>query len=54
MNSSTPTSDEAMEYEANSLLVDFIEALEKIDQDSDIAKLNETSISDNNGGRIKL
>lgn len=35
-------------------LVDFIEALQKIDTQSPLAKLNETTISDNNGGRIEL
>jgi len=35
-------------------LVDFIEALQKIDTKATLAKLNETTISDNNGGRIEL
>lgn len=38
----------------DSNLVDLIELLEKIDGDSPLAKLNETTISDNNGGRINL
>lgn len=35
-------------------LVDFIETLQKIDTKSPLAKLNETTIADNNGGRIEL
>ncbi len=35
-------------------LVEFMEALEEIDENSPLAKLNEVSISDNNGGRIYL
>lgn len=37
-----------------SSLVDFIEELEKIDTAAPMAKLNETTISDSNGGRIEL
>jgi hypothetical protein len=36
------------------LLVELIETLQKIDVHSKLAKLNETSIADNNGGRIQL
>ena len=36
------------------LLVDLIELLKKINEHSKLAKLNETTISDNNGGRIQL
>ncbi len=36
------------------LLVELIELLQKIDEHGKLAKLNETSISDNNGGRIQL
>lgn len=36
------------------LLVELIELLQKIDVHGKLAKLNETSISDNNGGRIEL
>lgn len=35
-------------------LVNVMEVLQKIDLDDPLAKLNETSISDNNGGRIEL
>jgi hypothetical protein len=35
-------------------LVELAEILAKIDTDKQIAKLNETTISDNNGGRIYL
>jgi hypothetical protein len=37
-----------------SSLVEFVETLESIDTTSPLAKLNETTISDNNGGRIEL
>ena len=33
-------------------LVDLVELLDNIDESSSISKLNETSISDNNGSRI--
>ena len=36
------------------LLVELIDTLQKIDVHGKLAKLNETSIADNNGGRIKL
>ena len=36
------------------LLVELIIALESIDEHTKLAKLNETTISDNNGGRIRL
>lgn len=35
-------------------LVNLIEVLQEIDTSTPIAKLNENSISDNNGGRIIL
>ncbi len=35
-------------------LVELMEVLENIDENSPIAKLNANSISDNNGGRIFL
>jgi hypothetical protein len=35
-------------------LVDLIELLEKIDTDKPLAKLNETSYSDNNGRRVNF
>lgn len=35
-------------------LLRFIEVLESIDTAKPLAKLNETTISDNNGGRIEL
>jgi hypothetical protein len=36
------------------LLVELVETLLKIDIDNPLAKLNETTIKDNNGGRIEL
>ena len=36
------------------LLVELIELLQKIDVNGKLAKLNETTISDNKGGRIEL
>lgn len=36
------------------LLVELIETLQKIDEHGKLAKLNETTIADNNGGRIEL
>lgn len=35
-------------------LIEYAEALEAIDENSPMAQLNATSISDNNGGRILL
>lgn len=35
-------------------LVNLVDVLQKIDTDDSLAKLNEISISDNNGGRIFL
>jgi hypothetical protein len=35
-------------------LIALIEELQKIDTNTPMAKLNETSIPDNNGGRINL
>jgi hypothetical protein len=41
--------------QADQLLVEFVEQLQKIKhKNKSIAKLNTTTISDNNGGRIKL
>ena len=37
-----------------SSLIDLIETLQAIDENSPIAKLNQTTISDNNGKRIHL
>lgn len=39
---------------SDSLLVELIDQLQKIDENSKWAKLNELSITDNNGGRIEL
>jgi hypothetical protein len=36
------------------LLVELIELLQKIDEHGKLAKLNETTISDNNDGRFEL
>lgn len=35
-------------------LAELIELLQQVDPDSPLAALNETTISDNNGGRILL
>lgn len=35
-------------------LAELIELLQQVDSDSPLAALNETTISDNNGGRILL
>ena len=40
------------ENEAADNLIALIDTLQKIDADSTTAKLNEVSMSDNNGGRI--
>jgi hypothetical protein len=42
------------EIESDSALVELVDALHKIDSDSNMSKLNETTISDNSGGRIVL
>ena len=36
------------------ILIDLIDTLESIDEHQKLAELNETSISNNNGGRIIL
>ena len=43
-----------LETRSDAGLVVLIEALEKINTNNITAKINETSISDNNGGRIEL
>jgi hypothetical protein len=45
------TSEEA---ECGLMLAKLVKALEAVDLDSPTAKLNETTMSDNNGGRILL
>lgn len=40
--------------EADDNIIDLIEILLEIDETKQISKLNETSISNNNGGRILL
>jgi len=42
------------EADGDLLLVELIELLQSIDENGKLAKLNETTISDNNGGRIEL
>jgi hypothetical protein len=42
------------ELTINRKLIDLVLTLENIDINSKIAKLNEHTISDNNGGRIEL
>lgn len=36
------------------VLAEWLELLKQVDLDGPLAKLNETTISDNNGGRIEL
>ena len=36
------------------ILADWLEMLKQVDLDGPLAALNETTISDNNGGRIEL
>ena len=43
-----------VEADGDWLLVELVELLQKIDEHGKLAKLNATSISDNNGGRIEL
>lgn len=38
----------------NESLVDFVDVLQSIDVNQPLAALNETTIADNNGGRIEL
>lgn len=61
-NTST-TDDERAKYQPDflrsdtsddAILVELIDTLEKIDTDAPLARLNKTTISDNNGGRIEL
>jgi hypothetical protein len=40
--------------EGGLLLAELIKLLQNIDEQGKLAKLNETTISDNNGGRITL
>jgi hypothetical protein len=35
-------------------LVELVEALQQVDTNKPLARLNESSIADNNGGRIEL
>ena len=43
-----------VEADGDWLLVELIELLQKINENGTLAKLNETTITDNNGGRIYL
>lgn len=52
--SNNTSSTEVIKSSESAGLAELVELLSKIDVNSDIAKLNETSISDNNGGRIEL
>jgi hypothetical protein len=38
----------------NDILVAFVDVLQSIDAEQPLAALNETTITDNNGGRIEL
>jgi hypothetical protein len=44
----------AKSAEGDELIVELVKTLLKIDVNAPLAKLNATSISDNNGGRIEL
>ncbi len=44
----------AAEADVGLMLAELVKLIEKIDTNSPMAKLNETSISDNNGSRIQL
>jgi len=46
--------NKAPEGEKTTPVVDLIQVMQTVDTNSDDAKLNVTSISDNNGGRIEL
>lgn len=48
------TSNKKAKQTNEDALVDLLELLEQVDLDSPLANLNETTISDNNGGRIEL
>jgi hypothetical protein len=54
---STPNGQSAKntkEAQREESLAELIELLKQVDPDSPLAALNETTISDNNGGRILL
>ena len=46
--------DTPIETDSDLLLAKLMEELQNIDLNSHMAKLNETTVSDNNGGRIEL
>lgn len=45
---------EQQKVTAENALAELLELLEQVDLDSPLAKLNEATFSDNNGGRIEL
>lgn len=47
-------SDMTQLSEVDTCIVDLVNLLEQINTEAPLAKLNETSINDNNGGRIFL
>lgn len=47
-------SQTSQEDDVGLMLSEFAKALEAVDPENPLAKLNKTSISDNNGGRIRL
>jgi hypothetical protein len=46
--------DDSVNQDADDALIELTELLQGIDSAQPLAKLNETTISDNNGGRIEL
>lgn len=53
-NTKTTDTSEIIQISDSSSLAELLELLEQVDLDSPLAMLNETTISDNNGGRIEL
>lgn len=50
--SSAPPHEEIKQKSIENGLIEYVGALEAIDENNKLAKLNAISISDNNGGRI--
>jgi len=49
-----PTTNKNAKQTDEDALAELLELLGQVDLNSPLAKLNETTISDNNGGRIEL
>lgn len=54
MNSDDKQNKKLAEDEQADNVLDVVESLNDVDENAPEAKLNETSINDNNGGRIEL